>query len=774
MAGTTRFLSFAEGVSVGIPTQSTVKSTALNAYANDAAFVTAKGSAATTGDMYYNTTDNLIHYYDDASVWRLVEAEKNNYTASVAPTINDDTTSGYTVGSKWINTTADKAYVCVDASSGAAVWNLSGGSAGSPNDWTGAWADNFIQDVEYDIDYDVLGSQTAIEGRASLSDYENTVHCSMGIERMHFNSIKEVRDEHGDDFSSVYELENGDKRIRFYGNIKTSNEQSWGNLIVVTQNGVIEISFWGTGLNLFAFQRNVAGDFRAYVDGGALSGNLYSTGSDSLDAQGFDSAFTFNVTSGLTEGWHTVSIVVYSSNFWPIYGCEIINEATAISYQAGSGFAKTVAETISSAGTSAYNAGVSGTRGARVVKYLSGNAISQAVQEVNASASYATSVDHSNEEMYEAITSDSFGEGASDDFQITSASSVDRRFLMNDGGTSLIGDDVYKATTGTNGWALVSTGDAITYNFYGSGLDILTYGSNNDAGNPIDVYIDNTDAGAVGTLALAETGVFKLQKIASGLSLGWHTVKFIASSSQSYTHFVEFRNYRPKRPTVPVTSIELAEYDVLADHSAITTSGAIHTSQGVIRQSMSRYSQVSGSTWDLASFDINNVGPSGIFSNANGDSITKYFYGTGFELRWYGLSSFSTNVSLVLDGSADFSGFTSSTVGAGIVFTPGTGVLDQASSSTLPGLGLSVSGLDLGFHSLVMTNNTTSTMRIDSIDIITPIYNPGYNLGNTSLKDIRKFNPLNSYFSEKINHEAKALIAYNQITQDIFYTKNIA
>lgn len=46
----------------------------------------------------------------------------NNLVATVAPTVNDDDTAGYSVGSTWIDTVADKAYILVDATTGSAVW----------------------------------------------------------------------------------------------------------------------------------------------------------------------------------------------------------------------------------------------------------------------------------------------------------------------------------------------------------------------------------------------------------------------------------------------------------------------------------------------------------------------------------------------------------------------------------------------------------------------------------------------------------------------------
>jgi len=47
---------------------------------------------------------------------------KHNYAATVAPAVTDDSGDGYAVGSRWIDVSADQAYVCLDASVGAAVW----------------------------------------------------------------------------------------------------------------------------------------------------------------------------------------------------------------------------------------------------------------------------------------------------------------------------------------------------------------------------------------------------------------------------------------------------------------------------------------------------------------------------------------------------------------------------------------------------------------------------------------------------------------------------
>ena len=50
------------------------------------------------------------------------EAIKSNLSAAVAPTANEDSGDGYAVGSRWIDTTGDKEYVCLNATVSSAVW----------------------------------------------------------------------------------------------------------------------------------------------------------------------------------------------------------------------------------------------------------------------------------------------------------------------------------------------------------------------------------------------------------------------------------------------------------------------------------------------------------------------------------------------------------------------------------------------------------------------------------------------------------------------------
>jgi len=48
---------------------------------------------------------------------------KNNFNATAAPTASDDSTTGYSVGSMWVDIGADTTYICVDSTATAAIWN---------------------------------------------------------------------------------------------------------------------------------------------------------------------------------------------------------------------------------------------------------------------------------------------------------------------------------------------------------------------------------------------------------------------------------------------------------------------------------------------------------------------------------------------------------------------------------------------------------------------------------------------------------------------------
>jgi len=71
----------------------------------------------------------------------------NNLAAIVAPTVTDDSAAGYTVGSTWIDVVADKTYICVDSTSTSAIWHQIDGAGGLQDNLTAIIAPTATDDA---------------------------------------------------------------------------------------------------------------------------------------------------------------------------------------------------------------------------------------------------------------------------------------------------------------------------------------------------------------------------------------------------------------------------------------------------------------------------------------------------------------------------------------------------------------------------------------------------------------------------------------------------
>lgn len=95
------------------------------------------GDGYAVGSFWYNVSTDRGYVLLDATVaaavWKettYTEVDASGdfgpppITAVTNPTINDDQGDGYIAGQVWLNTATDEAWVCLDASTGAAVWKL--------------------------------------------------------------------------------------------------------------------------------------------------------------------------------------------------------------------------------------------------------------------------------------------------------------------------------------------------------------------------------------------------------------------------------------------------------------------------------------------------------------------------------------------------------------------------------------------------------------------------------------------------------------------------
>jgi hypothetical protein len=88
-------------------------------------------SGGTEADLSATGPGHVIQ----ASAGAALSILKHNLAASTAPTADDDSGDGYAVGSVWVDTTNDKAYICLDPTATAAVWTetTQSGAASMPS-----------------------------------------------------------------------------------------------------------------------------------------------------------------------------------------------------------------------------------------------------------------------------------------------------------------------------------------------------------------------------------------------------------------------------------------------------------------------------------------------------------------------------------------------------------------------------------------------------------------------------------------------------------------
>lgn len=82
----------------------------------------------------YGGMTSLERYdlFADCRNWLEVPGRKHNYAATSTPTTSDDASQGYQAGSTWYHISTGNVYLCVDNTTGAAVWRLiTGGGEGT-------------------------------------------------------------------------------------------------------------------------------------------------------------------------------------------------------------------------------------------------------------------------------------------------------------------------------------------------------------------------------------------------------------------------------------------------------------------------------------------------------------------------------------------------------------------------------------------------------------------------------------------------------------------
>lgn len=615
---------------------------------------------------------------------------------------------------------------------------------------------------------------TTIQNRAKVT---RSLKAIAGVERVHVKDINLLQNEFGPNGEQVFEADSKDTRIRFVGNW-TQASDAFGSYASSAFNitDFLEITFYGTGLNLLYPYNSTGNDIRSSIDGGAEGSNIIGSQSNVIAARNYTSNQVIPVTSGLTLGWHTVKLRNNSVTRGAYaFGFEILNQRTDLAVYAGAGISNGSFNGLSSLATSAFNDGVVGTRGARVVKYIENGTLKSVVQEVDSSAQYLTSTDHTNEEVVRRINFREFGANRADDFSTANGATGIKAFTLDDGTTSLVTNDVSVGSSGGPDYVGVNTtGGFLTLTFVGTGLDLVsTYtGTSPVAGT---LSIDGTTI-YTGTFTSFESTSIRTIKIASGLPYGTHTFRYAKTAAGSGLGIGDFIIYQPKKPSIPVGSIEVADYNLMSDFVYNGSTSVDIMSQGILRkQNMREYIYVG--TWVAPVLSGSYMSGWATSSSTAGSYFEYTFFGTGVVYR-FGNNTGAQSFTVSIDGSTNLSSFTTTlTATAGLSFTASTGVVTGSPAAGVFANSLGISGLPLGVHKIRVAYTSGATIGPHGTEVITPIHinNPTLKVGSQSLKSVTKYSPEKSVSNAGPDlSKAKAWVYYDFATQRIISSYNVS
>ncbi len=623
----------------------------------------------------------------------------------------------------------------------------------------------------------IVAPFTQIENRAYVDD---SLKCIFGVDRIICNSINLLPNEFGPNGERVYEDDHADSRVRFVGSgWYTQFDVNGTRPITNVADDFVEVTFYGTSLNVLFFSAAGPRNFGITVDGGAEF-NINVQSSSVLYAQFYKLLHKFDVTGNLTEGWHTVKIRnINAGTYIDLFGFEFINENAQIVVKKGQCHANGYEYSIDTDVLLDYDKGFEnvldanvGTSGGRVIIYMDTTtaSIKKMLTKVGAPL-FLANADHSNESIKVKFNLKDYGRRTSTDFSSIPGSSniSSRNWTMDNASDSLAASGVFSALNNQGEFHIrLTTAGEMIVSFIGSGFDIETVNNNANAKSTI-ISVDGVDIGTVDNAA-NETG--RKIRICSGLPYGSHTIKF----KQSVFDGVFLKNfviYQPKKPAIPESAIELGEYNLVAQHTQLTDQTRVDTmSTGVIRNLQTRGVRYNGS-WSLA--DNNNIlyyGGKVVVSTAASAFCEFEFFGDGIEYRFDSGIGRTENATIDIDGITDFTPYTTSVVGTAVTFNNATGVINMNNSNNEKGCSLVIKGLPLGKHKIKITANSANNVPMGSFDIITPVHFGHHNIGNSSIGDIRSFDSMIDLNKEPKLKETFASV--NMVSSSVYSSKGIA
>ena len=565
-----------------------------------------------------------------------------------------------------------------------------------------------------------------IQGRAPMLDLAKYPTGRFGVERIPTGTLSSVSGESGPLGQTVYRQ--GDSRIRYYGSAFNTSDQN-GFYVTLQADAVIEVTFYGTGLNVLLWYSNVSRTALASVDGGAEGSNIVNGTSTVLNGRNYSINVPQNAVSGLPLGIHTVKIRSSGSTN-VVHGFEILNESTTIAIPEGSVTIEGKKHTLAAPTTTDFTTFdvetqdggsviTSTNKGGCVVTYIdTDGTIKKAINYADsAQGNVGVDVDHSNEVVVQKFNWREFGAGRADDFStLNNQSGADKAFTLDDGTTTLVGDAL-QHSGGTSTGVFVNNGGFLTLTFVGSGLDVGFV--EGPAGGTLPVTVDGS---SIGSLTALDADVTRT--IVSGLPFGTHTVRF--DTSVDSNAFDSFIVYAPKKPVLTTGQTEINCFYKMADFDSSGTAGSANANAipaGTLTKMWAREMVYTG-TWSQSGVVPHEPGGIQWQAAANGAICEYTFFGTGIQLHAQGAGT--TTLAIEMDGVA-------TTTGVGIeAFSNDGGGVYTNTASAQDNARLDFTGLTLDAHTIKVTKTGGSDGRFQAFHVITPTYSYKNSLLNTS------------------------------------------
>jgi hypothetical protein len=397
---------------------------------------------------------------------------------------------------------------------------------------------------------------TTISNRAPCTDMSKDGLPRMGTDRFIIQRITEVQDEYVSNGDRIWRPANDpNNQFRFVGNWSLVSGNDGFGAISSTIGDYIEVTWYGTDLNITMANLTSDRGFQVFVDG--VNNNTFTTVTNgALGARGTTSYQLLVVATGLTQGLHTARLVKTTAAAGAVTGFEFVNTNTNLVTTAGSSiFMKGQRTYLNATDSQAYNttfeSGTLGTRGGRVLVYAQDGEIKKAVTPTDASSTTWTSTNHANEELYRSYFFREFGNGRADDFSRLLPGSASYAYTLDDNVTTLSASLAGEINGGLN----IASGGSVAFTFVGTGVDLVEI-----AGGAItttyDVLIDGS---TIATGVALGTNTNRVIKLAAGLPYGTHVLRINRTSAGNSTNFGYFNVYRPKKPTLPADATQIAE-----------------------------------------------------------------------------------------------------------------------------------------------------------------------------------------------------------------------